>query len=594
MAGKWRKGHIGRFWNHDDYKNFPYVRQPLMDSEIEEWRRQGYDYVKSFSGSMYDNRNPMPDWVKRFDNLFDLNNMTYNFYKMSQLEIMPDHVDHFQTYMRLHNVEYKNIRRVLVMLDDWKPGHYLEIDGKGFVNWIAGDYFIWDSDVRHAASNIGIEDRYTLQITGTIIQSDDVYRKIHWYNFPDREPKKDSLYSPEMAVMKQKMNKTNPYYIYMYNGNIPELSDIVHEPNVVEELNQRGLDIYLFEPLCSYLEGAPQLYPPFGTKHSMSFYSEFNHVQMENKLKLRSDELDTIAEYVNKNQLKNVTVRTCDYNADKYYLYYKLRYRFNVTCDDLFLKYFDTSEFEPLEDNEATGQFTKKFICMNWRWAPHRHLIAAYIVNYSDVYLTWHFRADLGTVGVEPWYTIPYWLQKNPNAFNKIISGFRDINNNAPYTLDLDVTEASSITHKHLKDIFPSKVIFDYKKEKFGDNLDRIKKYYNDIFCDIVTESRFAQPTANYSEKTYRPMFYKKPFILCAPPHTLKYIKEQGFKTFSEFWDESYDTIEDHETRLFEIYKVIDFIYDKSLEELRELYKKMEPILEHNRTLLLEKCPPRT
>ncbi len=592
MANKWHRGHLGRFWNESDYKNFNYVRQPLMDSEIEEWKRKGYDYVKSFSGSMYDNRNPMPEWVNRFDKIFDLKNLTYNFYKMSQLEIMPVHVDHFQTYMRIFGVEYKNIRRILIMLDDWKPGHYLEIDGIGVVNWIAGDYFIWDSDVPHAASNIGTEDRYTLQITGTVINPEEVYKHVHWYNLPDRESRKDSLYSPEMAVMKDQMNKTNPYFIYMYNQEVRGLESITHDEQTVEYLNKEGVDIYLFEPLCSYKAGATQFYPPYGTKHTLLFYSEFHYDHVKNGKNLRSDELDSIVEYIDRNGLCNVTVHTCDYNVENFYKFYENK--FKLVCDDLFLKYFDTNEFEPNSDDEVTSNFSRKFISMNWRYAPHRQLICAYLANFNDVYMTWYFKADLGNVSIEPWYGMHEWIQKNPDVFNKMITGFRDLNNRTPYTLDLDVKEPTSITHKYLKNMFPSGVIFDYKKEKYGDNKDRIKTFYNDVFCDIVTESRFAQPTANYSEKVYRPMFYKKPFIMVGPPHTLQYMKEQGFRTFDEFWDESYDIMEDHESRLFAIFKLIDQISKMSIGELKELYQKMLPIVEHNRKLLLEKCPLRS
>lgn len=591
MAGKWNKGHLGRFWGHDDYSNFDYVRQPLMDSEIAEWQSKGYDHVKSFSGSMYDNRNPMPEWVSRFDKIFDLTNMTYNFYKMSQLEIMPEHVDHFQTYMKLFDVEYKNVRRILVMLDDWKPGHYLEIDGVGVVNWIAGDYFMWDSDVRHAASNIGIEDRYTLQITGTAIQSEEVYKNVHWYNIPELETRKDSLYSPEMAVMKKKMNKSNPYFIYMYNQQVQGLEKINHTPEVVDQLNKEGVDIYLFEPLCSYLEGATQFYPPYGTKHTLLFYSEFHYDQIRDASKLRAAELDSIEEYIDRNKLTNVTVRTCDYNSDKWYPHYTNK--MTICADDLFLSHFDTNEFESLNGNDDTAAFSRKFICMNWRYAPHRQLIAAYLANYNDIYMTWYFKSDMANVSVEPWYSIHNWLTKDHDLFNKMITGFRDLNNRSPYCLDLPVKEPTAITHRYLKNMFPTGVIFDYKKEKYGDNKDRIKTYYNDVFCDVVTESRFAQPTANYSEKVYRPMFYKKPFILVAPPHTLHYMKEQGFETFSEFWDESYDTMEDHEQRIFAIFKLIDHINSKSIAELRDLYQLMLPKLEHNRRLLLEKCPMR-
>jgi hypothetical protein len=97
-----------------------------------------------------------------------------------------------------------------------------------------------------------------------------------------------------------------------------------------------------------------------------------------------------------------------------------------------------------------------------------------------------------------------------------------------------------------------------------------------------VTESRFAQPTSNYSEKAYQAMFYRKPFIMVAPPHTLEYMKTHGFQTFSEFWDESYDTETNHEKRLLMIFELIDYINGKSIEELRVMYEQMMPIIEHN------------
>ena len=126
----------------------------------------------------------------------------------------------------------------------------------------------------------------------------------------------------------------------------------------------------------------------------------------------------------------------------------------------------------------------------------------------------------------------------------------------------------------------------------FRSKNDQLDKAYSDVFCDIVTESRFAQPTGNYSEKVYQAMFYKKPFVLVAPPKTLRMLKEDGFKTFDGFWDESYDELTNHQERLFKIFEVIDFINDKTIEELRDMYEKMLPIIEHNFNLVMEKILP--
>jgi hypothetical protein len=174
-----------------------------------------------------------------------------------------------------------------------------------------------------------------------------------------------------------------------------------------------------------------------------------------------------------------------------------------------------------------------------------------------------------------------------------MITGFNKLNSKSPWNIDLKVKEHTLISHSYFKKMFPTGMIFDHKTQSFGDNKDRLKTAYADVFVDIVNESRFAQPTANYSEKVYRPMFYMKPFVLVAPPHTLHYLKEQGFETFGDFWDESYDALEDHESRLFAIFDIIDQINNMSISDLKIMYNRMLPILEHNRKTLLEKCPNR-
>ena len=163
-------GHLERFWD-DSFKDLPYIRKPgFNQQEIDAWVDQGYirKNQKDFIGSMYDNSNPMPEWIRNLDDKFGLQNQTYTFYKMETLEIMPVHVDHFRTYCKLNNIGREQVYRVLIMLEDWKPGHYFEMNGVGHVDWKAGDWFKWRGDVPHAAANIGIAPRYTLQITGIV------------------------------------------------------------------------------------------------------------------------------------------------------------------------------------------------------------------------------------------------------------------------------------------------------------------------------------------------------------------------------------------------------------------------------------------
>jgi hypothetical protein len=585
---KWWRGHIGRFWD-TSYKDFQYTRQPVTQEEIDTWVSKGYDYVKSYTGEMYDNRNPMPAWTDQLKGLFDFKNMTFTFYRMNTLEIMPEHTDHYRTYLKLYDAKYENVHRILVMLDDWKPGHYLEIDGTGIVNWIAGDYFVWENSTPHAASNIGTEPRYSLQITAEKFSTEDIWRKLHWYNIPNLKTKRESEVDPFLTNVLNKLKRpTKPFMIYMYNQAIEELRTMNHDAEAVQYLNYHGLDIYLYEPLCSYPAGAPQLRPPFGTKHTRWFYSEF--VGNEDPETLRADELNDIKDYVERNGLTNVTVKTCDYDIEKHYPCYSNSVK--LECDDLFIKTcipIKTTNDTPID------QFTKKFICANWRYTPHRHLIAAYVAPLSS-YVSWYYRSDFAIVSRTNWYDANNWKNNTETSeyFDKIVYGIQYLSRHAPLNIDLSIKDSVTIADAYfINNHFPGNVIYDQinGSNVTGDTekTNSLEDFYSDIFCDVVTESRFAQPTGNYSEKVYQPMFYKKPFILCAPPHTLKYLKEEGFKTFSEFWDESYDSIENHEERVFAIFKVIDDINNKSIEELRNMYHKMNSIIEHNERLVHEK-----
>lgn len=584
---KWYRGHIGRFWD-EGYKDFNYTRQPVTQEEVDDWVSKGYDYVKSYTGRMYDNRNPMPEWIEQMKNLFDFKNLTFTFYRMDTLEIMPEHSDHFRTYIKLFDAKYENVYRILVMLEDWKPGHYLEIDGVGVVNWVAGDYFAWENSTPHAASNIGTEPRYSLQITGEKIESTEVWRKLHWYNIPKLETKSESLKANFIRHILDKCfpNYTKPLYIYMYNEQIKDLDNINHDEETVKYLNETGIDFYLYEPLCSYVEGAKQLHPPFGTKHTRLFYSEF--VGNEDPNTLRADELDSILDYVNRNNLTNVTVHTCDYNVDTAYPFYTTKMK--LVGDDLYVK---TALPIKVEDTDFQPNFAKKFISANWRYTPHRHLIAAAVAPL-DAYLSWYYRSEFFTISEDVWYNFHKWKESPETmfAFNKMIVGFQEINRKAPFNLDLQIKEPLTITdNNYFISHFPENVLYDHKNEVIDGRNNALENFYKDIFCDIVTESRYAQPTANFSEKVYQPMWYKKPYILVAPPHTLAILKQEGFKTFSDFWDESYDDCEIHEERMMKIFKLIDFINEKPIKELQKMYEEMKPILQHNYNLLLKKLP---
>ena len=105
---------------------------------------------------------------------------------------------------------------------------------------------------------------------------------------------------------------------------------------------------------------------------------------------------------------------------------------------------------------------------------------------------------------------------------------------------------------------------------------------------DIVVETRFAQPTGNFSEKVMQAVQFYTPFILVAPHNSLKALREQGFKTFDGWWDESYDSIEDHYERFCAIQKIVEQLSITPIEQLKQSYSEMQDILEYNFQRMIE------
>lgn len=115
---------------------------------------------------------------------------------------------------------------------------------------------------------------------------------------------------------------------------------------------------------------------------------------------------------------------------------------------------------------------------------------------------------------------------------------------------------------------------------------DPLTAMYKQILVDIVVESHVAGDTFFPTEKTIRPMLLKKPFIVFGSRDYLVYLRQMGFRTFHDFWDEDYDGYEAAD-RLNKIQTLIDSIAQKSTEQLEKMYHDMQYTLNHNYNLLM-------
>jgi len=113
-------------------------------------------------------------------------------------------------------------------------------------------------------------------------------------------------------------------------------------------------------------------------------------------------------------------------------------------------------------------------------------------------------------------------------------------------------------------------------------------KHYQETFLSVVSETIYEGRNNFFSEKICKPLINLHPFIVMSTPYTLRKLQEFGFKTFDGFIDESYDHEEDVKKRTQLIFQELDKFQKKSNEELKDWWKEILPILEHNQKRFLE------
>ena len=112
------------------------------------------------------------------------------------------------------------------------------------------------------------------------------------------------------------------------------------------------------------------------------------------------------------------------------------------------------------------------------------------------------------------------------------------------------------------------------------------ERVYKNFLIDIVAETFTTGDCFFITEKTVRPMLLKKPMIVMGSQDCLNYLRQMGFRTFGDFWDETYDGYKGRE-RYLRILDLLDCIADYSHDQLETMYWDMQYTLDYNYNLLL-------
>lgn len=106
---------------------------------------------------------------------------------------------------------------------------------------------------------------------------------------------------------------------------------------------------------------------------------------------------------------------------------------------------------------------------------------------------------------------------------------------------------------------------------------------------DIVLES-----TPNklfYTEKTKRPIYYKKPFIIVGAQHINKKLKDFGFQIFDKIIDYKFDNFKSYEDRIKSLIEQLlilkdydlDYLNQKTKKKVNHNFENLEHLKTHNR-----------
>lgn len=120
---------------------------------------------------------------------------------------------------------------------------------------------------------------------------------------------------------------------------------------------------------------------------------------------------------------------------------------------------------------------------------------------------------------------------------------------------------------------------------------------FYDSYFDIITETSagFYVPhkwwkDLFFTEKLWRSILYKRPFLLIGDFKALEKLKEMGFRTFDNIlFDESYDSIEDPEMRTQAVLdQVTNICSNLTIKEMHQLINtpNVKSVVEHNYFLI--------
>ena len=121
---------------------------------------------------------------------------------------------------------------------------------------------------------------------------------------------------------------------------------------------------------------------------------------------------------------------------------------------------------------------------------------------------------------------------------------------------------------------------------RFGKDQDITELPYIDTVCSIVSETNDNDYEVFMTEKIWKPIMAQHVFVVHGNYLYLQKLKEMGFKTFNNYFDESYDLEQDPNKR---IDKIVSLCADLKQKNWQDIYLQTKALRQHNYDTMFDK-----
>ncbi len=232
--------------------------------------------------------------------------------------------------------------------------------------------------------------------------------------------------------------------------------------------------------------------------------------------------------------------------------------------------------YKPIQFRQNYDKNPSKHFCsFNGRAGYDRVALLKFLSsnNLLDLgYTTWHFDS-------ESWDIL---REHNPEIIpiNAYTSGPRQPQDFRTISTDWNKGPEQDLIDAYARSCFEIVIetITNVEQESYNWDSPEQGRTANNLIIDKIPDAN----TVFFTEKTARPLLWCMPFFLNAGYRSLAALRELGFETFGDIWDEDYDEIQDPDERNAHMHRSIQSVLAMPVEELADKIHNIRDRLKRN------------